>query len=299
VANVPAAHEKHIDMNDLNSGPENSTPPRLLRGGFTLIELLVVIAIIAILAAMLLPALARARQKTQGIYCMNDTHQLALAAHMYTGDNNDTFMPNRDGGNVGKNANDAAWVGGWEDFSASPDNTNIAFLINKDMYPYAAYLGTYVRNPSAWKCPADKSQVMIGGMRYNRVRSVSMQNFIGPMSRTWTSPSKYKMKVKMSAVTMPTMTFIFLDEREDSINDGWFATDPDNLYQIVDYPASYHGNAAGFAFVDGHSEIHRWRDARTMPTLTSGMLLPLNANWPGNVDILWMAQRAAGVGAYP
>jgi prepilin-type processing-associated H-X9-DG protein len=97
----------------------------------------------------------------------------------------------------------------------------------------------------------------------------------------------------------PAMLFVFLDEREDSINDGWYASDPDTKWQIVDYPASYHGNAAGYAFADGHSEIHRFRDARTMPVLKQGQLLPLNVNLNGDQDILWMAQRAAGVTAYP
>jgi prepilin-type processing-associated H-X9-DG protein len=96
------------------------------------------------------------------------------------------------------------------------------------------------------------------------------------------------------------MTFIFLDEREDSINDGWFASNPDVLDWIVDYPASYHGNAAGFAFVDGHSEIKRWRDPRIMPVLKEGQELPLDQNaGPNNYDVRWMAQRAAGVGSYP
>ena len=93
--------------------------------------------------------------------------------------------------------------------------------------------------------------------------------------------------------------FVVLDEREDSINDGWFATDPDVQYQLVDYPASYHGNAGGLSFADGHSEIHKWTDARTMPVLVSGQLLPLNVNLPGDKDVLWLAQHAAGVPTYP
>jgi prepilin-type processing-associated H-X9-DG protein len=264
-----------------------------------LIELLVVIAIIAILAALLLPALSRARQKTQGIYCMNNTRQLAICWYMYADDNGGKLSPNRDGGNVGKAQADAAWAGGWLDFSASTDNTNTEFLVNKDKYQWAAYLGPCVKSVSVFRCPADKSVVRIGGAQLARVRSISMNNYVGDMSRTWTTPSRYQLCKKSSQILTPSMMFVFLDEREDSINDGWYASDPDTKWQIVDYPASYHGNAAGYAFADGHSEIHRWRDGRTMPVLRQGQLLPLNVNLNGDQDVLWMAQRAAGVTAYP
>ena len=126
-----------------------------------------------------------------------------------------------------------------------------------------------------------------------------MNCYVGEKSRTWTSPSRYKLCTRMSAVTCPSMLFVFLDEREDSINDGWFASDPDTRWQLVDYPASYHCGAAGFSFADGHAEIHRWKDPRTMPVLKPGQLLPLNVNLPGDVDVLWMAQHAAGVLTYP
>jgi len=288
-------------MKNLNSVPEQHGPPKRSPAGFTLIELLVVIAIIAILAAMILPALARARQKTQGIYCMNNNHQLALSTHMYTGDNNERFMPNHDGGNVGR-AGSEAWVGGWLDFSASTDNTNIAFLVDHNRYPSGAYLGPYAKNPAVFKCPADKSQVTIGGQRMQRVRSYSMQNFLGDRgtTRLWQDPSRYKLYNNMGQVKGPAITFIFLDEREDSINDGWFAVNPDVLDWIVDYPASYHGNACGFSFVDGHSEIKRWRDARIMPPLAEGMALGLNRSLgPNNFDVRWLAQRAVGIPTYP
>jgi prepilin-type N-terminal cleavage/methylation domain-containing protein len=286
-------------MKSLNSAEKPRRTLRSSRLAFTLIELLVVIAIIAILAAMLLPALARSKKKTQGIYCMNNSKQMALSLHMYAGDNNDKLPPNRDGGNVGKSAGDAAWVGGWLDFSASTDNTNIQLLIDNVRWPYAAYLGPYVRNPAAFKCPADRAVVPIAGQRLARVRSYSMQNYVGPMSRYWSTSAKYKMCPKMTDIKMPSMMFAFLDEREDSINDGWYATDPESLWRIVDYPASYHGSAAGFAFTDGHSEIHKWKDARTMPVLKEGQLLTLNVVLANDLDVLWIAQRAAGVGAYP
>jgi len=281
---------------------------RLQLGAFTLIELLVVIAIIAILAAMILPALARAKQKTQGIYCMNNTKQLTLAWTMYAGDNNDKLTPNSDGGACGQGPDTAAWVAGWLDFTGGQPNgaaTNVQMLVNHDLFPYGAYLGPYARNPQAFRCPADKSTTKIGNQQLPRTRSVSMNNYVGI---SYTRPTglwsgnmnaKYKNARTYAAIKSPVDMFVLLDEREDSINDGWYASDPETMWQIIDYPASYHGNAAGYSFADGHSEIHRFRDPRTMPVLTSGQLLPLNQNLPGDRDILWMAQHAAGVAAYP
>jgi prepilin-type processing-associated H-X9-DG protein len=92
------------------------------------------------------------------------------------------------------------------------------------------------------------------------------------------------------------MTFVLLDERQDSINDGYFVTEMDGYpsattTKIVDYPASYHNRAAGFSFADGHSEIHKWRDPRTCPPISTA--LQLNVASPNNVDVTWMRDHSS------
>jgi prepilin-type processing-associated H-X9-DG protein len=124
-----------------------------------------------------------------------------------------------------------------------------------------------------------------------RVRSVSMSNFGN--SRTWSMVNRYKLYTEISQFRSPATVFIILEERPDSINDGTFFTDPDTRYQLIDYPASFHNAACNFSFADGHSELHRWLDPRTMPVLGPGQLLQLNVNIPGDVDIEWLDQHAS------
>jgi type II secretory pathway pseudopilin PulG len=281
----------------MNTNLSSDSDPR--SSAFTLVELVVVIGMVTLGALMLVPALARTRTNSPALQCMNNARQIARGWIMYAEDNGGALAPNSDGTSAGKTSTSPAWVAGWLDFTASnADNTNSTLLVNHDMWPYGAYLGAYVgKSATVFKCPGDHSTVLAGGVATPRARSISMNSYVGN-SRTWTFPSKYAVCLKMPQVLRPADRFVTLDEHEDGINDGRFFTDPDTLYQLIDYPASHHGNAGGLSFADGHSEIHKWLDPRTRPPV-SGYSLPLNVNLPGDTDVLWIAQHSAGVAVYP
>ena len=274
-----------------------------VRRGFTLIELLVVIAIIAILAAMLLPALTKAKLKTQGIYCINNLKQLMVGWQMYTHDNNDYIVYALHGGGAqggagftlpGTSTHVYGWVEGWLDWTTSTDNTNLLFLTTDKYALIAQYVG---RSSKVFKCPADNfasgPQHALGWA--TRCRSISGNINVGEGNYTQgpTDPI-YKHIKKMSDFIYPPPVdnWVFLDEHPDSMNDAGFFNP--HATQWIDVPATYHNGANGFSFADGHAEIHKWRGslsygrARSVQYQDIGVISAKS----GDPDIDWISYRA-------
>ena len=281
------------------------------RRGFTLIELLVVIAIIALLAALLLPALGRAKLKAQGIACMNNHRQLGLAWRMYADDNRDILVYASTSGVPGNWPDEYAWSGAHMDFNGGN-------LANWDpSYDMAKRpLWPYIKERHLFKCPSDRSVVKVGNELKPRILTMSMNLYVGGFAPVppwdpvpdgtdghWPFAHAYQIYARMphmSGRSSPSKIFVFLDMREDLVNWSNFMIDmsgypdqPDRYAFTSDLPGMYHGGACGFTFADGHAETHKWLDPRTTPPLHfGGPFLFSSLPSPGNPDVAWLQDHS-------
>jgi prepilin-type N-terminal cleavage/methylation domain-containing protein/prepilin-type processing-associated H-X9-DG protein len=278
------------------------------RSGFTLIELLVVIAIIAILAALLLPVLNKAKTQAVGVQCMNNYKQLTLAWVGYIQDSKDTLAPNDNptwdagmGITWPAPAAEGNWASGWEDWSTDSQNTNdVLFLQNPKMAVLAPYYG---KASKIFKCPAD---IYLGPLQRDvhfpaRIRSVSMDAWMGPGAKygdyNW-GPTVVHLSDLVSPGPAPSQAWLFVDENPDTLDDGMMYINPalsDTAGEFNNIPAAYHNNGCGFSFADGHSEIHQWfNDGKwIIPISYSAQYYNIPV---GPRDYSWLAIRTPGYG---
>ena len=257
---------------------QTSLASRGVATGFTLIELLVVIAIIALLAAMLLPALAKAKQKACGVSCLNNTKQLGLAWILYADEHSGVLVANRGKSETQGGANPDNWIYGVMGYLPSDvDSTNVLFLVNSLLAPYSK------RSPGIYKCCADSSYVVLGGQPLARVRTMAMNSRLGHNNEIG--------KLNQIVNPAPVNNWVFIDEHPDSINDGFFVVDKATGRDAAwtDLPASYHNGAGGISFADGHSEVHKWLEAGTRRTIQRVDFTGLPAG--NSRDIDWLQRR--------
>jgi prepilin-type processing-associated H-X9-DG protein len=244
-----------------------------------LVELLVTIAVLAILLALLLPGISAARARAQTARCLSNLKQFGLAFQLYAGDHNDLIFAN-----LGRHVPlGETWVEGWLGDPPGPDCTNTIYLRRSLASPY-------VPSVEMWRCPADQLRVGIFGQSFAKVRTISINHFMGA---PWTyNPCTSYRRLSDIVQPSPSDAFVFIEERPQTINDGAFAVTEDfdetepATWLMKDVPSTNHRGGCNLSFADGHVDYHRWRDARTrLPTHN-------DTSMPANPDCLWLEHHS-------
>lgn len=258
--------------------------------GFTLVELLVVIAIIGTLSSLLLPALSRAKDTARTTVCLNHSRQLTAAWLMYSDDFD--HLPSNVEDSL-RNAIPTNWVAG--SMARSEEANNPRLLVD----PAKSLLAPYFKEAKLLKCPSDRSRFarsMAMNCRMNPIRHAGPPRWIGGIG------TNYSTYLRDPQIRNPSLVFVFIDERSDTINDAYFGVDLSNTgsaegvgrqrpYYVIDYPASYHRSASSVSFADGHAVAHRWMEATTTPPL--GAARPGTHTSKDDPDMRWLQDHTS------